>query len=118
MRAEPADARTPGTKLMVSDVRSAGDYFAAVRVNPGPVSGSPFRTWGTGVRNKTLPSTAAARGYAFPGPTTIRARCREHAETVTSEGCTDDARSYLPDHRARTANICIQGAAWLEGTPT
>ncbi|MEU3777038.1 NlpC/P60 family protein [Streptomyces sp. NPDC032472] len=113
-----AEARQSGTKLMVSDVRLGGDYYGAVRVNTGPVTGSLFRTWGTGVWTKALPSTAAARVYAFPGPTTIRVQCQKHAETVTSDGYTNDAWSYLPDYRAWVTNIYIQGPAWLDGVPT
>ncbi|MEU2396132.1 NlpC/P60 family protein [Streptomyces sp. NPDC007369] len=113
-----AEARQSGTKLMVSDVRLSGDYYGAVRVNPGPVTGSLFRTWGTGVWTKALPSTSAARVYAFPGPTTIRVQCQKHAEKVTSDGYTNDAWSYLPDYKAWVTNIYIQGPAWLEGVPT
>lgn len=113
-----AEARQSGTKLMVSDVRLSGDYHGAVRVNPGPVTGSLFRTWGTGVWTKALPSVSAARVYAFPGPTTIRVQCQKHAEKVTSEGYTNDAWSYLPDYKAWMTNIYIQGPAWLDGVPT
>ncbi|MFK0254060.1 C40 family peptidase [Streptomyces sp. NPDC090445] len=113
-----AEARQSGTKLMVSDVRLSGDYHGAVRVNPGPVTGSLFRTWGTGVWTKALPSVSAARVYAFPGPTTVRVQCQKHAEKVTSEGYTNDAWSYLPDYKAWMTNIYIQGPAWLDGVPT
>ncbi|MFJ9641872.1 C40 family peptidase [Streptomyces sp. NPDC101206] len=112
-----AEARQSGTKLMVSDVRLSGDYYGAVRVNPGPVTGSLFRTWGTGVWTKALPSVSAARVYAFPGPTTIRVQCQKHAEEVTSDGYTNDVWSYLPDYRAWMTNIYVQGPAWLEAVP-
>ncbi|MBT2470807.1 C40 family peptidase [Streptomyces sp. ISL-66] len=113
-----AEAKQSGTKLMVSDVRLAGDYFGAVRVDTGPVDGRAFRTWGTGVWTKAQPSTAAARVYAFPGPTTIRVGCQKHAEVVTSDGYTNDAWSYLPDYGAWMTNIYIQGPEWLEDVPT
>ena len=112
------EARQSGTKLMVSDVRLNGDYFGALRVNTGPVSGPVFETWGTGVWTKAEPSTRAARVYAFPGPTTIRVQCQKHAELVTSDGYTNDAWSYLPDYKAWVTNIYIKGPAWLEGVPT
>ncbi|MFJ3921872.1 C40 family peptidase [Streptomyces sp. NPDC090022] len=111
------EARQSGTRLMVSDVRLNGDYFGAVRVDPGPATGHVFRTWGTGVWTKAEPSTRAARVYAFPGPTTIRVQCQKHAEKVTAEGYTNDAWSYLPDYRAWVTNIYIQGPAWLDGVP-
>lgn len=112
-----AEAKQSGTKLMVSDVRLAGDYFGAVRVDTGPAEGRVFRTWGTGVWTKAQPSTAAARVYAFPGPTTIRVGCQKHAEVVTSDGYTNDAWSYLPDYGAWMTNIYIQGPDWLEDVP-
>ncbi|WP_412078657.1 NlpC/P60 family protein [Streptomyces xanthophaeus] len=113
-----AEARQSGTKLMVSDVRQGGDYYGAVRVDAGPVSGHVFQTWGTGVWTKAQPSVRAERVYAFPGPTTIRVGCQKHAEEVTSDGYTNDAWSYLPDYRAWVSNIYVRGAAWLEGVPT
>ncbi|MGW7030962.1 NlpC/P60 family protein [Streptomyces xanthophaeus] len=113
-----AEARQSGTKLMVSDVRLDGDYYGAVRIDPGPVAGHVFQTWGTGVWTKAEPSLAAARVYAFPGPTTVRVGCQKHAEEVTSDGYTNDAWSYLPDYRAWVSNIYVRGPAWLDGVPT
>jgi peptidoglycan DL-endopeptidase RipA len=112
------EARQSGTRLMVSDVRLGGDYFGALRVNTGAITGHVFRTWGTDVWTKAAPSAGAARVYAFPGPTTIRVECQKHAELVTSDGYTNDAWSYLPDYKAWMTNIYIQGPAWLDGVPT
>ncbi|MFJ2830023.1 NlpC/P60 family protein [Streptomyces sp. NPDC087263] len=111
------EAKQSGTKLMVSDVRMTG-YFGAVRVNTGPVTGNVFQTWGTGVWTKAAPSTTAARVYAFPRATTVRIECQKHAESVTAEGYTNDAWSYLPDYKAWVTNIYISGPAWLDGVPT
>lgn len=112
------EARQSGTHLMVSDVRLGGDYFGAVRVNTGAVTGHVFRTWGTGVWTKTAPSVSATRVYAFPDATSIRVECQKHAETVTSDGYTNDAWAYLPDYKAWMTNIYIQGPAWLDDVPT
>ena len=112
------EARQSGTHLMVSDVRLEGDYFGAVRVNTGAVTGHVFQTWGTGVWTKTAPSVSATRVYAFPDATSIRVECQKHAETVTSDGYTNDAWAYLPDYNAWLTNIYIQGPAWLDGVPT
>jgi peptidoglycan DL-endopeptidase RipA len=112
------EAKQSGTRLMVSDVRLGGDYFGAVRVNTGAVTGHVFQTWGTGVWTKTAPSVSAGRVYAFPGPTTIRVECQKHAEVVTSDGYTNDAWAYLPDYKAWMTNIYIKGPAWLDGVPT
>ncbi|MFB9349221.1 C40 family peptidase [Streptomyces heliomycini] len=111
------EARESGTRLMVSDVRLNGDYFGAVRVDTGPVTGHLHRTWGAGVWTKAAPSLDAARVYAFPYSTTIRVQCQKHAEEVTSDGYTNDVWSYLPDYRAWVTNIYIKGAAWLDGVP-
>ncbi|MFF5301691.1 C40 family peptidase [Streptomyces sp. NPDC013161] len=112
------EARQSGTHLMVSDVRLGGDYFGAVRVNTGAVTGHVFQTWGTGVWTKAAPSVSATRVYAFPDATSIRVECQKHAETVTSDGYTNDAWAYLPDYKAWMTNIYIQGPAWLDGVPT
>ncbi|MFI5880013.1 NlpC/P60 family protein [Streptomyces sp. NPDC051554] len=112
------EARQSGTHLMVSDVRLGGDYFGAVRVNTGAVTGHVFQTWGTGVWTKTAPSVGATRVYAFPDATSIRVECQKHAETVTADGYTNDAWAYLPDYKAWMTNIYIQGPAWLDGVPT
>jgi cell wall-associated NlpC family hydrolase len=112
------EARQSGTHIMVSDVRLAGDYFGAVRINGGPVTGATFQTWGTDVWTHATASTTSARVYAFPGPTTVHISCQKHAETVTAEGYTNDAWSYLPDYKAWVTNIYIQGPAWLDGVPT
>ncbi|MFF8102869.1 NlpC/P60 family protein [Streptomyces sp. NPDC016640] len=110
------EAKESGTRLMVSDVRLK-NYFGAVRVNTGPVTGHIHQTWGTDVWTKAEPSVSAARVYAFPYSTTIRVQCQKHAERVTSEGYTNDVWSYLPDYRAWMTNIYIKGAAWLDGVP-
>ncbi|MFF0200755.1 hypothetical protein [Streptomyces sp. NPDC005017] len=47
-----------------------------------------------------------------PGPTGVRVRCQRHAERVTSDGCTNDVRSCLPDHRAGMTNTYL-----LDGVP-
>ncbi|MEU3548675.1 NlpC/P60 family protein [Streptomyces longwoodensis] len=112
------EAKQSGTHLMVSDVRLGGDYFGAVRVNTGAVTGHVFNTWGTGVWTKQAPSVAAGRVYAFPGLTTIRVECQKHAEVVTSDGYTNGAWAYLPDYKAWMTNIYIQGPSWLDGVPT
>ncbi|BFO17252.1 hypothetical protein SHKM778_36400 [Streptomyces sp. KM77-8] len=111
------EAKESGTRLMVSDVRLNGDYFGAVRVNTGQVTGHIHQTWGTGVWTKAAPALSAARVYAFPYSTTIRVQCQKHAEEVTAEGYTNDAWSYLPDYKAWVTNIYIQGRPGWTGFP-
>ncbi|MEU1183806.1 NlpC/P60 family protein [Streptomyces sp. NPDC005820] len=118
------EARESGTRVQVSNVRLGGDYAGAVRIaagtgpEPGPGQGGTFSTWGTNVWTHTEPSTTSPRAHKFTGPTSVRIACQKHAQTVTSEGITNDAWSYLPDHRGWITNIYIKGPAWLDGVPT
>ncbi|MGW7056643.1 C40 family peptidase [Streptomyces sp. NPDC054887] len=111
------EARQSGTRIMVSDVRTGGDYFGAVRIDGAPRQGT-FSTWGTDVWTHAEASTTSARVHRFAGPTSVRVECQKHAQSVTAEGITNDAWSYLPDHRAWITNIYIKGPAWLDGVPT
>ncbi|GAB2718520.1 C40 family peptidase [Kitasatospora kifunensis] len=112
------EARQSGTHIMVSPVRLGGDYFGAVRIAPGPVTGITAQTWGTGVWTHAQPSTDSPRIYAFADSTTVRVACQEHAQSVTAEGVTNDAWSFLPDYQAWLSNIYLQGPAWLDSVPT
>ncbi|MGF1432078.1 C40 family peptidase [Kitasatospora sp. LaBMicrA B282] len=112
------EARQSGTHVMVSDVRLGDDYFGAVRIDPGPVTGPTAQTWGSGVWTHAQPSTDSPRVYAFPGATTVRVSCQEHAQSVTAEGVTNDAWSFLPDYQAWLSNIYLPGPAWLDNVPT
>ncbi|MFF5448754.1 C40 family peptidase [Streptomyces sp. NPDC012888] len=111
------EARQSGTRITVSDVRLGGDYAGAVRIDAAAQQGT-FSTWGTDVWTHTEPSTGSARVHRFGGPTRVRVQCQKHAETVTADGYTNDAWSYLPEYRAWITNIYIKGPAWLEGVPT
>ncbi|MET9514545.1 NlpC/P60 family protein [Streptomyces sp. NPDC002994] len=111
------EAKQSGTRIMVSDVRLGGDYFGAVRINAAPGQGT-FSTWGTDVWTHAEASTTSARVIKFAGPTSVRITCQKHAQSVTAEGITNDAWSYLPDHKAWITNIYIKGPAWLNGVPT
>ncbi|WP_078910407.1 C40 family peptidase [Streptomyces sp. NRRL S-87] len=112
------EARQSGTRIMVSDVRLGGDYAGAVRIGGSAAQPGTFRTWGTDVWTHREPSTTSARVHRFDGPTTVRVQCQKHAETVTADGYTNDAWSYLPEYGAWITNIYIQGPAWLDGVPT
>ncbi|MFI5804723.1 NlpC/P60 family protein [Streptomyces sp. NPDC051561] len=112
------EAKESGTKIMVSDVRLGGDFFGAVRINAEPGQGGSHSTWGTDVWTHSEPSTTSARVHRFTGPTPIRVECQKRAQPVTAEGITNDAWSYLPDHKSWITNIYVKGAAWLEGVPT
>ncbi|WP_329106707.1 C40 family peptidase [Streptomyces sp. NBC_01439] len=111
------EARESGTRITVSDVRLGGDYAGAVRIAPATAPGT-FSTWGTDVWTHEEPSTDSPRAHRFPGPTTVRVDCQKHAQSVTAEGYTNDAWSYLPEYGSWITNIYIKGAAWLDGVPT
>ncbi|MCX5207157.1 C40 family peptidase [Streptomyces sp. NBC_00237] len=112
------EAKESGTKIMVSDVRLGGDYFGAVRIGAEPGQGGNHSTWGTDVWTHAEPSTTSRRVHRFAGPTQVRIECQKHAQSVTAEGITNDAWSYLPDHKAWITNIYLKGPAWLDGVPT
>ncbi|MEU4116524.1 hypothetical protein AB0F71_18775, partial [Kitasatospora sp. NPDC028055] len=84
---------------------------------PRPSAGG-FSTWGTDVWTHTDPSTTSARAHSFPGPTHVRILCQDRGESVTAEGVTNDAWSFLPDYNSWISNIYIQGPAWLDGVPS
>ncbi len=112
------EAKESGTKIMVSDVRLGGDYFGAVRISAAPGQSTDHSTWGTDVWTHTEPSTTSPRVHKFAGPTAVRIQCQKRAQPVTAEGITNDAWSYLPDHKSWITNIYLKGPAWLDGVPT
>jgi cell wall-associated NlpC family hydrolase len=80
-------------------------------------SDKAFSTWGTSVHAHGDPNTTSGVVFSFPGPTPVQVGCQEHAQTVTAEGITNDAWSYLPEYGGWMTNIYIQGPAWLAGVP-
>ncbi|MFJ4091282.1 NlpC/P60 family protein [Kitasatospora sp. NPDC089913] len=118
------EARESDTHLMVSDLTShtMSDYAGAVRFAPGdqgtpPGGTTTQRTWSSGVNVRPAPSTAGTPVAVLPGPTTVRVSCQVHGQSVTAEGYTNDAWSYLPDYRGWISNIYLQGPAWLTDVP-
>ncbi|HEY7812242.1 MAG TPA: NlpC/P60 family protein, partial [Nakamurella sp.] len=81
-------------------------------------SGGSQSTWGTNVRVHSLASVSALVVSTFSAPTSVTVKCQEHAESVTAEGYTNDAWSYLPDYGGYVSNIYMNGDAWLAGVPT
>ncbi|MER7701418.1 hypothetical protein ABTX81_00750 [Kitasatospora sp. NPDC097605] len=66
---------------------------------------------------RPAPSTSDTPVAVLPGPATIRIQCQAHGASVTAEGHTNDARSYLPDYHGWISNLYVQGPAWLPGVP-
>ena len=83
----------------------------------GPSTGSQS-TWGSNVNVHSLASVGSPVVSTLSGPTSVTVKCQEHAESVTAEGITNDAWSFLPDYNGYVSNIYMKGAAWLDGVPT
>lgn len=81
-------------------------------------AGGAQSTWGTNVNVHGTPSVTAPVVHTFSGPTSITVTCQEHAESVTAEGITNDAWSYVPDFSGYVSNIYLKGDYWLAGVPT
>ncbi|MFE7777043.1 NlpC/P60 family protein [Streptomyces sp. NPDC057445] len=80
--------------------------------------GGPYSTWGSGVAIRSQPSTTTGTTVArLSGPTSVTVSCQTRAETVTSEGYTNDAWSYLPQYGGWITNIYLKGDAWPAGVP-
>jgi hypothetical protein len=81
----------------------------------GGTSPGSYSSWGTSVNLHTHPTTTSDVKATLSGPTTVKIGCQKHAQSVTAEGVTNDAWSYLPDYSAWVSNIYIKGGAWLDG---
>ncbi|MEV1083742.1 NlpC/P60 family protein [Streptomyces sp. NPDC050211] len=85
----------------------------------GGIGDSPdYRgTWGDNVQIRADASQQAPVVTTLPAPSQVRAQCQKHAQTVTSEGYTNDAWSYLSDRKGWISNIYLKGGAWQDGIP-
>ncbi|MFJ6784736.1 hypothetical protein [Streptomyces yangpuensis] len=50
-------------------------------------------------------------------PTTVRILCQDRGQSVTVQGITNSAWSFLPDYGGWISNIFIQGNARLDNVP-
>ncbi|MDJ0344750.1 hypothetical protein QMK19_16505 [Streptomyces sp. H10-C2] len=94
---------------MVSDFRMGAnnDYAGALRMAPkaddpgapggGGTNGIAHATWGDSLNVRSLPNTGASVVRTIPGRTSVINSCQTHAQSITVEGTTNDAWSYLPD---------------------
>lgn len=57
----------------------------------------------------------AGPSHFGPVPCPRPGACR--LQSVTAEGLTNSAWSYLPDYGGWISNIFFQGPAWLDGVP-
>ncbi|MGW0390472.1 NlpC/P60 family protein [Streptomyces sp. NPDC003042] len=80
--------------------------------------GAFYGTWGSNVAVMPGPSTTSGTALTrLSGPTTVKVTCQIRAQSVTSDGYTNDAWSYLPQYGGWMTNIYVKGAAWLVGVP-
>jgi len=76
-----------------------------------------FRTWGDGANIRSLPSAGSSLVATVPGGATLSIQCQKHGQSVSAEGATNDAWSYLPQQGGWITNIYVEGPAWLPGVP-
>ncbi|GAA1178490.1 uncharacterized protein YraI [Kitasatospora gansuensis] len=83
----------------------------------GGPSGGNQRTWGGGANVRSQPSTSSSVVGTVAGGSTVFVGCQSHAQTVSAEGTTNDAWSYLPALNGWITNIYVEGPAWLPNVP-
>ncbi|WP_240656572.1 cutinase family protein [Streptomyces sp. V2] len=113
------EARESDTHIMVSQFSSHNGYTGAIRLaaSGGAGGGGDHSTWGDHVNVRASAGLSAPVVVTFDGPTAIKVKCQQHGESVTAEGYTNDAWSYLPDYGGWISNIYVKGADWLAGVP-
>ncbi|NEA56253.1 peptidoglycan endopeptidase [Streptomyces sp. SID13666] len=123
------EAKESDTLLMVSDFRmgAKNDYAGALRMAPkaNPPGGSPggtgsigHATWGDSLNVRAQPNTGSSVVRTIPGGTSVFISCQAHAQSITAEGTTNDAWSYLPDLGGWITNIYLKGPAWVPDVPS
>ncbi|MGW2893942.1 peptidoglycan DD-metalloendopeptidase family protein [Streptomyces sp. NPDC001212] len=81
-------------------------------------AGTPFMTWGSGVRVRSDARLSASVVTTLSGPTSVRVLCQKQGDTVNAEGYTNNWWSKLRDQNGFISNIYIDHpAAQLPGVP-
>ncbi|WP_258308499.1 hypothetical protein [Streptomyces sp. NWU339] len=81
-------------------------------------AGTPFMTWGSGVRVCSDARLSAPVVTTLSGPTSVRGLCQKQGDTVNAEGCANNWWSKLRDQNGFISNIYIDHpAALLPGVP-
>ncbi|MET3984732.1 NlpC/P60 family protein [Streptomyces sp. PvR034] len=123
------EAKESDTKVMVSEFRwgSKNDYAGALRMQskaPDPGGGGgdtgqiQHATWGDTLNVRAQPNTGAAVVTTIAGGTSVFIGCQAHAQSITTEGVTNDAWSYLPALHGWITNIYLRGPAWMTDVPS
>ncbi|MFD9354664.1 hypothetical protein [Streptomyces sp. NPDC060031] len=84
----------------------------------GGGNGASFMTWGDALNVRGQANTSGGVVATIAGGTSVRVSCQVHGQSVTAEGTTNDAWSYLPDYGGWITNIYLQGPAWMPGVDT
>ncbi len=97
---------------------SYNQYFLTSDNGCGGGGGTPFMTWGSGIRVRSDARIAAPVVATLPGPTQVFVLCQKQGDTVTAEGYTNNWWSKLRDQNGFMTNIYIDHpAAQLPGVP-
>ncbi|MFE5393199.1 peptidoglycan DD-metalloendopeptidase family protein [Streptomyces sp. NPDC056568] len=81
-------------------------------------SGTPFMTWGSGIRVRADARLSAPVVTTLAGPTSVRVLCQKQGDTVNAEGYTNNWWSKLRDQNGFISNIYVDHpAAQLPGVP-
>jgi hypothetical protein len=84
----------------------------------GGGGGTPFMTWGSGIRVRSDAYLSSPVVGTIPGPTQVFVLCQKQGDTVTAEGYTNNWWSKLRDQGGFITNIYIDHpAAQLPGVP-
>jgi hypothetical protein len=77
-----------------------------------------FPTWGSDVNIHGQANSTSGVVAQLAGPTTVAVQCQVHGQSVTYDGITNDAWSYLPAYGGYISNIFVNVPdAWLPGVP-
>jgi len=93
-------------------------YFLTSDNGCGSQPGTPFMTWGSGVRVRADARLNATVVATLGGPTSVRVVCQKQGDTVTAEGYTNNWWAKLHSPSGFISNIYIDHpSAVLPGVP-
>jgi hypothetical protein len=101
-----------GTSLR--DARNALTGITRSLRVPGAVAAPPglwLGTWGSGVRVRSEPNTAANQVGAVPAGGDVRVRCQKRGQEVVVDPYRNDWWAFLPEYGGYMTNIYIRTPA-------
>ncbi|WP_433006397.1 M23 family metallopeptidase [Kribbella sp. CA-294648] len=98
---------------------SYNQYFLTSDNGCGSQPGTPFMTWGSGVRVRADAYLSSPVVATLGGPTSVRVLCQKQGDTVNAEGYTNNWWAKLASPAGFVSNIYIDHpSAVLPGVPT